>query len=237
MRMAAPLKIAWFTAGLLWLAFFLNYVDRQAAFSIFPVLARDLRFSNAQLGLIGTVFLWSYSLSMPFAGRLADVLRRDRLAASSVALWSLATLGTASSGSAAAFLCWRAVTGISEALFMPAALGLLAVWHSGDTRSRALSLFATGQFAGIAAGGWYGGWMAGHIGWRVGYASLAIAGVGYAIVLGAVVRRPPAGPGPPKQNAAPRDVLESRTYLALSAAFFAFCFVLWVLLAWLLFLV
>ena len=63
----------WILVALLWVAFFLNYADRQVAFSILPALQRDLHFTAVQLGLVGTVFIWVYSLSMPAAGRLADL--------------------------------------------------------------------------------------------------------------------------------------------------------------------
>jgi MFS family permease len=233
MRTAAPGRLAWLTVGLLWIAYLINYLDRQVVFSIFPVLTRDLRFSDAQLGLIGTVFIWVYSLCMPFTGRLADLVRRDRLVLVSLVLWSLATLGTGLSGSVSAFLFWRAAMGVTESIFMPAALGLVAVWHSGGTRSRALATFATGQFAGIAAGGWYGGWMADHTGWRAGFYWLTAAGLWYAAVLLAALRPAPAAPTVHQRRAAPFDVLKSRSYLALCAAFFNFCVILWILFAWL----
>jgi len=234
MRITRSTRLAWLMAGLLWIAYLVNYVDRQVVFSIFPVLKADLRFSDAQLGLIGTVFMWVYSICMPLMGRIADVRRRDRLVLASLVLWSLATFGTGLSGSVTTFLFWRALMGITESLFMPAALGLVAVWHSGATRSRALALFATGQFAGIAVGGWYGGWMADHTGWRSGFFWLAALGIAYAVVLRAVFRDAPAHEAPAKQRAtAPLDVLKSRSYLALIAAFFTFCFVFWILLAWL----
>lgn len=219
--------------GLLWFAYLINYLDRQVVFSIFPVLTRDLRFSDAQLGLIGTVFIWVYSLCMPFTGRVADLVRRDRLVLASLVLWSLATLGTGLSGSVSSFLFWRAMMGVTESLFMPAALGLVAVWHGGATRSRALAIFATGQFAGIAGGGWYGGWMADHTGWRTGFFWLAAGGIAYAVVLLAALRPAPARHAKQKRPAAPFDVLKSRSYLALCAAFFNFCIILWILFAWL----
>ena len=188
--------------------------------------------SNVQLGLVGTVFTWSYSLSMPFAGRIADVVPRERLVVASLLLWSLATLGTGTSRSVSSFLFWRAAMGITESLFMPAALALIATVHAEATRSRALAIFATAQFAGIFAGGWYGGWMADHLGWRVGCNLLSGLGVCYAAVLSR---------GLPRQNVSAKtstrsarvNVLSSRCAIALCGAFFTFCAMLWILLAWL----
>jgi MFS family permease len=227
-------KRAWSVVGLLWIAFLINYMDRQVVFSILPVLTRELRFSNTQLGLTGTVFNWVYCLAMPFAGRLADLVRRDRLVIGSMVLWSLATLGTGLSGSVITFLASRAAMGITEALFMPAALGLIANLHPRSTRSRALATFGTGQFVGIALGGWFGGWAADHAGWRVGFYSLALLGFGYAALLWGAFRKHREPPAAGKSlESRPIDIVKSKSWLALAAAFFMFCAMLWILLVWL----
>ena len=96
--------------ALLWGAFALNYADRQLPFSIFPALQRDLGFSGSQLGLIGSIFLWIYAMSMPIAGRMADLFRRDRMILSSILLWSLATICSGLAVSVPTFLACRAIS-------------------------------------------------------------------------------------------------------------------------------
>lgn len=225
--------LAWATVAFLWFAYLLNYVDRQVVFSIFPVLRSDLGFSDTQLGLVGTLFLWVYSLCMPLTGRLADVVRRDRLVISSLFLWSLATLGTALSGSPPALLFWRAVMGVTESLYVPAALSTIAILHPGATRSKALAIHSTAQFAGIVAGGWYGGFAADHIGWRSGFVLLAAVGAAYVFVLWGVFRgMPHLATQHTRQTATPADVFKSSCYCTLALAFFAFCTMLWMLYAW-----
>lgn len=229
-----PLPRAWRVVGLLWFTFLINYVDRQVVFSIFPPLRRDLRFTETQLGLIGSIFTWVYSLSMPLAGRLADLLPRRRIVLASLILWSLATLGTGSSVSVGVFLLWRAAMGITEALYVPAALGLIAAWHGAATRSKALAVHATAQLAGIAVGGWYGGWSAETIGWRNGFFILAGLGLAWAAVLARALPGPPAGAAvAPGARAASWEIFRSRCYVALACVFFAFCAELWMLYAWL----
>ena len=230
-------RLAWTTVALLWSAYLLNYLDRQAVFSIFPVLRSELHFSDTQLGLVGTLFIWVYSLCMPLTGRLADVFRRDRLVIASLVLWSLATLGTGLSTSASAFLFWRVVMGVTESLYVPAALATIAALHPGATRSKALAIHSTAQFAGIIAGGWYGGWAADHIGWRRGFALVAMAGGAYALVLWRAFGGTPhfgnrLGTRHADQGAKPTDILKSACYWALALAFFAFCTMLWMLYAW-----
>src|SRR6266404_2894104 len=95
---------AWGVVGILWVAWVISYIDRQVAFSIFPALRRDLGFSSQQLGLIGSVFIWVYSICCPLVGRLADLARRELLASASLALWSLTALCTGLAGSVGSFL-------------------------------------------------------------------------------------------------------------------------------------
>jgi len=213
----------------------LNYVDRQMAYSIFPALRIDLRFSDAQLGLIGSVFAWVYSICMPIAGRFADILRRDRMIVASMGLWSIAILGCSFSQSVLQFLIWRAVMGVTEALYYPAAVALIAEAHSGGTRSKALGIHQSAQLAGIVVGGWYGGWMADHVSWRIGFAAAAMAGVVYSLILTKQlpVSRSQSGPRVGNPFRTSIELFRSPCYLALSAAFFAFCGMLWIFYAWL----
>src|SRR5579863_3121382 len=102
----------WVLLGFLWIAFLIDNIDRQAVFSIFPILSHQLHFSRVQLGLVGSIFLWTYCASNPLLGRLADVIQRERLVIWSIILWSVATLGTALSFSVHSFLIWRAALGL-----------------------------------------------------------------------------------------------------------------------------
>jgi MFS family permease len=230
----APLR-AWGVVGLLWIAFLINYVDRQVVFSIFPVLRRELGFRSEQLGLIGGIFIWVYSLVNPFVGRLADVVSRRLLILSSLVLWSLATLGTGSSGGVASFLAWRAVMGLTEGMYVPPALAVIATLHGSATRSRALALHSTAQFAGIVLGSWFGGWMADRHGWRNAFVLLAVLGCAYVPLLAAGLRGAAVQPaGTRRLESAPVGaLLRNGTYLGLSLAFFFLCVMLWMIYAWL----
>src|SRR4051812_19410809 len=131
------------------------------------------------------------------------------------------------------FLLLRGIIGISEALYFPAALGLVAVLHTGPTRSTAFAVHQSAQLAGIVVGGSYGGWAADHIGWRPGFLAVAVLGMLYAAVLHFTLPR--VGQHAPEQasTGSVRDLLRSNRYLVLSAAFCAFCAMLWILYAWL----
>ncbi len=223
---------AWMVVALLWLAYLINYTDRQVVFSIFPVLEKELGFTGRQLGLIGAVFLWVYSLCSPLAGRLADRFRLEWLIPASLALWSLATLGTGSSGSAGELLFWRGVMGVTEGMYFPAAVSAIATLHPGRTRSRAIAVHGSAQFAGGIVGGWFGGWMADAAAWRRGFSLLAAIGIGYTLLLRLGLGRLPAREAAPREATGVR-ALASRCYGTLAAAFFVLCAMLWMCYAWL----
>lgn len=219
----------------LWVAFALNYVDRQMVYSMFPALKADLGFAGAKLGLIGSVFMWVYTLAMPAAGRLADLWRKDILLVASLVLWSAATLGCGLAGSENSFLFWRGVMGITESLYYPTALVAIANYYPEAVRSRALGIHQSAQFVGVIAGGWYGGWAADNTGWRQAFLVAAVVGVLYAVVLwwgvrGLREKETAAVAG--KKGGLAAELLRSGCYWGMCLAFAAYVAILWVVLAW-----
>ncbi len=223
----------WTIVGFLWVAYCINYTDRQLVFSQFPVLSRELGFTAAELGWIGTAFLWAYSLTSPIAGRLADRFRLEWFIPASVVLWSLATVGTGLSRTVSGFLVWRGMIGVTEGLYFPAAVAVIGSVHSGLTRSRAIAIHGTAQFAGSIAGGWFGGWSAEHWSWRAGFFLLGALGVLYAPLLRWGVGVVPKRAGPGGERCRFSEVLRQPRFQGLSLVFFLLCAILWMLYAWL----
>lgn len=227
-----PLLIAF-----MWGAYFLNYCDRQAVFAMFKALKTDLAMTDRQLGLTGAVFLWVYGLGCPVAGVLADRYPKRVLVVASLAIWSAVTLATGLATSAAMLLALRAAMGISESLYMPAAIALTADATPVTKRSRAVSILTTAQIAGTVAGAWFGGWMAGRGQWRVAFFCLGAVGIAYALPYFQFLRRLEEN-APPKVRAegAPqgglRQLASIRTYAVLCIAFPVFVFGLWMLYSW-----
>ena len=172
---------AWLLVGFTWIAYCLNYSDRQVIFSIFPILKTELHFTNTQLGLTGSAFLWVYGLCSPIAGQIGDRFSKRRLVALSLLLWSGVTALTGLSRTVGMVLTCRALTGVTESLFVPAAVALLANAHQPENRSRAFALYGTGQLAGIVLGGWFGGYVAQEFQWRLAFYLLGLAGIAYCV--------------------------------------------------------
>jgi predicted MFS family arabinose efflux permease len=221
----------------MWGAYFLNYCDRQAIFAMFPVLKGDLAMTDTQLGLTGSIFLWVYGIGCPIAGQLADRMSKRLLVVGSLAIWSLVTLGTGWASTAVILLVLRAAMGVSESLYMPAAISLTANAHPAEKRSRAISILTTAQIIGTVGGAWFGGWMAQQGRWREAFFVLGGIGILYAIPYFLFLRRVdetaqvetrPAG-----GRLAAAALLRVPTYLMLCVVFPLFLFGLWLIYSWL----
>jgi predicted MFS family arabinose efflux permease len=195
--MAAPVNARsgsyrWTLVGLLWVVALLNYLDRQVIFAVFPLLEKDLHVSGVELGLLGTAFLWIYGILSPLGGWLADRFGRRSIILLSLAVWSAVTWLTGHAQNYTQLVIARALMGISEACYLPAALAMIADYHGEGTRSRATGLHQSGLYAGIALGGAGGGWMGEHYGWRFMFFVLGAAGIAYAIILAFTLKDSPS---------------------------------------------
>lgn len=182
---------AWLLIGFLWFAYLLNHADRQVVYTLFPALQREFGYSDAVVGLTGALFLWVYGLCSPVSGILGDRISKRVLVTASIAIWSTFTLlsGLSPTG---AFLLWcRALLGVSESMFMPAAYALMANAHGPGTRSRAISIFGTSQLVGVALGGSVSGYIAERFRWRASFLALGVIGILFAGPLWLFLRRMP----------------------------------------------
>jgi MFS family permease len=234
---------AWILLAVSWLTFLLAYTGRQCIFSIFPVLKDQLSFSNAQLGLTGSIFLWVYSFGSPVGGLVGDRFSYATVAQWSVVLWSVVTLATGFATSPELVLGLRALLGAAQCVFVPAALAAIASVHPGTTRSKALAIWGTAQLAGIVVGGWYGGFIAERLDWRWVFWLIGGIGVIYGFGLRPVIRRllprektkehHLAASRQLSVSANPLNVFTIPTFALCATSFFIFCAMLWVIYAWL----
>jgi MFS family permease len=221
----------------MWVAYFLNYCDRQAVFAMFPVLKSDLGLTDTQLGLTGSIFLWVYGIGCPIAGQIGDKFSKRLLVVLSLAAWSIVTVATGFSTSALMLLSLRAAMGVSESLYMPSAIALTANAHAPAHRSRAVAALTTAQIAGTVGGGWFGGWMAEHGHWREAFFALGAVGLLYAapyfLFLRGVSEEAQVETKKSGTSFALGALMKVPTYALLCVVFPVFVFGLWLLYGWL----
>ncbi|MEN3942943.1 MFS transporter [Prosthecobacter sp. SYSU 5D2] len=181
---------AWLVVAVLWVVAVLNYLDRIMITTMRDSLTEVIPMTDAQFGLLTSVFLWVYGLLSPLAGFLADRFNRCRLIIISLFVWSLLTWLTGYAKTFEQLIVVRALMGVSEAAYLPAALALIADYHRGSTRSLATGIHMTGLSVGTGLGG-VGGWLAEKQGWSFAFEVFGIFGIGYAIVLLWLLREAP----------------------------------------------
>jgi predicted MFS family arabinose efflux permease len=191
---------AWLIVGVLWVVAALNYLDRIMIATMRDSLTQAVPMTDAQFGLLTSVFLWVYGLLSPFAGFLADRFNRSRLIVFSLLVWSLLTWLTGHARSFEELIVVRALMGLSEAAYLPAALALIADYHRGSTRSLATGIHMTGLSVGTGLAG-IGGWVAERHGWSVAFDVFGLFGIAYAVGLFFVLRDPPRESGVVASNA------------------------------------
>lgn len=185
-----PLPGAWLVVGLLWGVGCLNYLDRIMLTTMRDSIKAAIPMGDDGFGALTMVFLWVYAVLSPVGGWFADRFSRSKVILVSLVVWSLVTWATSFARTYEQLLVTRALMGISEACYIPAALALIADYHRGGTRSLATGIHMSGIYAGMALGG-MGGWMAETFGWSSGFATFGAVGIVYSVVLMLVLRDAP----------------------------------------------
>lgn len=199
---------------MLWWVCFFNYADRQAVFAVFPLIKQQMHLSTLQLGVVGSSFMWMYALFGPFAGWLCDRLPRKNLVLGALLFWSLVTAATALTHTYGQLVLCRALGGLGEAFYFPAAMSLIGDYHGPRTRSRAMSLHQSSVYAGTIAGTALSGLAGQWFGWRSSFLLLGGAGLLLGLVLWGFLREPVRGMSDPARA-------DAETSLGLGADLFA----------------
>lgn len=174
----------WMVVGLLWVVALLNYMDRQMLSTMQGNIALDIpALRNAEaFGALMAVFLWVYGIASPFSGAVADRLSRKWLIVGSLGVWSGVTYAMGYCTDFHQLMWLRGIMGISEALYIPSALSLIADYFTGKGRSLAIGLHMTGLYCGQALGG-FGSLVATTWSWQATFHWFGIIGVAYAVLL------------------------------------------------------
>jgi len=193
----------WGIVGLLWVATLFRDMDRNVLATLREPILGDVPMTEARFGLVASAFMWVYGLISPVCGFLSDRYGRSRIIFVSVFTWSAITWLTGQMHSFHGLFLTRALMGLSEACYLPAALALITDYHRA-TRARAVAVHNSGIYTGAALGG-LGGYVAIAIGWRQCYAFLGLFGVAYAFVLMVLLRDAP-GVAPTAGQRAPEPI-------------------------------
>lgn len=188
-------RTAWLVVGLLMPVALLNYLDRQMLASMqSSVMASIPSLGQAEnpeelWGFMLGQFKWVYAVFSLVGGYIADRFSRRFTICGSLFVWSAVTWWTGHVTTYNELLWTRSLMGISEAFYIPAALALIADYHTGSTRSRAVGLHQIAIYFGVIVGG-FGGYAAADptVGWRLTFTACGVFGMLYAVPLVILLR-------------------------------------------------
>jgi MFS family permease len=194
--------------------------------------------NKADWGLVLGCFKWTYAILSPFGGLIADRFSKRYVIAASLFVWSAVTWWTGHVTSFNELVAARALMGLSEAFYIPCALALIADYHQGFTRSRAVGFHQTGIYIGQILGG-FAGYLADSPdhGWRWAFSTCGMLGVIYALPLLAALRDP-VRPAPTAESRAAaaggvfRGLLGNRNFILLVLYFTLPAIAGWVVRDW-----
>ena len=231
-------RTAWLIVALLFPVALLNYLDRQMLAAMKVSVMHDIPdiASQENWGFLLGAFKWVYAALSPVGGYLADRFSRRHVIAASLFVWSAVTWAMGHVTTYDQLLAARAFMGISEACYIPAALALIADFHTGATRSRAVGVHQMGIYAGVIIGG-FTGYVADApgLGWRVAFEVCGIAGVLYALPLVLLLKNAPrtaATVPPPSPGGALRELLGNGSFILLVLYFTLPALAGWVVRDW-----
>ena len=223
---------AWLVVALLVPVALLNYLDRQLLAAMRGSIAHSIPElkQDDHWGMLPALFKWSYAIFSPLGGYIADRFSKRWVIAGSLFAWSGATIATGNCHTLGQMEVVRALMGVSEAFYIPAALALITEFHLGSTRSRAIGFHQMGIYCGVIIGG-FSGYAAGEPTaagynpdqWRHVFDGCGVFGLLYALPLFFLLREPPRhdragvphiGPG-----AAMKELFTTPSYILLAICF------------------
>lgn len=204
--------------ALLFIINLLNYIDRLTLSGLLEPIGKDLKLSDAQLGIVALAFLVPYSVLPPIVGWIGDRSQRSRLIALAVAVWSAATGFAGIVRNFAQLATTRAVVGVGEATYMSLAPSMIADAYPLGQRGTAMSLFYIASPVGAALGVFLGGVIGAAWGWRAACFIVGLPGLIMAIAIWLFPEPKRGGLDPDKPSERP-PLREALTALARNKAY------------------
>lgn len=219
----------WTVLVILMLINFINYVDRQIIFSLFPSLRAEFGLTREQVGSFATAFTIVLAIMSLPLGMLADRVSRRMVISAGVIFWSAATFFSGLANSFHTLLAARGLVGVGEAAYTPAGTAVISATFPKEIRARVQGAFDAAMFVGGATGIALGGIVAQSLGWRAAFFIVGIPG----LILGLIgLKLPETAAAEPHARFPLQDLVRVPAYVVilvsgLFSSFAGYAYVAW----------
>lgn len=183
----------WVLLALLWMAYFLLQGTRQIYGSVLPQIKSDfshMGVTDAQMGMVGTIFTLVYGLAVPVAGLCADLFKRKWMIVGGVAVFSLGIFGSGFANSLAMLVLFYGILNAVGQCMVPSSCTSLITQYHNEARTTALSLYQTALYVGVIMCSFISGWLGGMGAGTWKWAFLIFGGIGlvWAVILAFTIK-------------------------------------------------
>lgn len=160
---------AGWVALLLFAGSLVNYVDRAVLGVLMPELRRDLGLTATGYAMAVNAFLVAYTVFYVLGGRIADTVGGRRAYAWSVVVWSAGAMAHALVGGGTSLAVCRAVLGMGQGGYYPAAIHVAANWFPPERRAAVIGLVLSAISVGTLLTPPLAAWLTLQFSWRVAF--------------------------------------------------------------------
>lgn len=229
----------WVTIFLFWLGWIFMYADRTVLNPVMGELEKEFGLSGTQLGLMNSVFYFSYALLQVPAGILGDKIGKKKVLIPGFLLFGAFTAVTGWAKSWSTLLFARVVTGAGEGTYYGPQYGLSSEQIPKKYRSLGSAIINSGMAFGIALGLIASSWLVYDQGysWRTPFFVMSIptllTGLAIWLFVKEKKRQPVEAGGVAKPKSKFTDLFKNRNLLLVYLMVFCSLFGFFVILTWL----
>jgi ACS family hexuronate transporter-like MFS transporter len=175
------MKYRWFVLALLFLAAFINYIDRAALSIAAPFISKEFELNAEMLGMIFSSFFVGYAVFNFIGGWLADIYGPRKMFAVAMTWWSAFSGMTILAGGFTSLFIYRVLFGVGEGPISSGTNKMINSWFPASERARAVGISIAGMPLGAAVTGPIVGFIALAWGWRASFVVLTVLGLAWAV--------------------------------------------------------
>ncbi|MFO6299165.1 MFS transporter [Rahnella selenatireducens] len=175
-------RLRWGIIFILLMAAVINYLDRANLSIANTTIAKEFGFSQTEMGLLLSAFLWPYALANLPAGWLVDRFGPKKMFSWGVGLWSTFTVMAGFINGYSTFYALRVLLGISESPFFTSGIKITHRWFSDKERALPTSIINTGSQIANAIAPPILTVLLLTLGWRGMFIAIGLAGIPLLLV-------------------------------------------------------